>query len=309
MRIAFASCFDAISSPEQPVWNRLREFKPKVLLLLGDSMYMDFFPHLLQSTKWPLQQFADEMYGRYAALWRVQGFRELLSEVERVGVIWDDHDYAWNNSHGAGAADKTHVPSEQRRISRALFSDYRTALGRPQDPYPLQPPLATLLDGPDTDIKEHFDHGGVRFILLDGRTYRTEPSTDGHVGDLHGAYQREWIKGLVQGTPGICVAASGSTLTHSRESWDNFLDYQWLMEQRLPRLLVLSGDIHSNKPRKHELNGYTLYEATSSGVARRGLGGASGNFGLLDLNGTEARLQWYDEDSDEADTEKTWQIY
>ncbi|WP_395703878.1 alkaline phosphatase D family protein [Aquabacterium sp.] len=303
MKIAFVSCFDALGSPAQPVWQRLQALQPDVLLLLGDSIYMDYWPHLGQGRHWPPQRFADEMYRRYAAQWQVPGFRALLGRVRQVGAVWDDHDYAWNKSHGSGAQDKYWVAPDTRRISRALFMDFRGALAAPELDYPTQPPLAQLLQGPDAGIEARFDLDGVRFILLDGRSYRTEPG-----GDLHGAAQRSWFEGLVRGAPGVSVAASGSTLARSGESWDNFADYEWLMTARLPRLLLLSGDIHANKPQVHEHAGYTLHEATSSGVARRGLGGASGNFAVVDLQGTQARVQWYDDDSPDPQIDKTWQL-
>lgn len=44
MKIAFASCFDALKDAEQDVWFRVLDQKPEVLLLLGDSIYMDYFP-------------------------------------------------------------------------------------------------------------------------------------------------------------------------------------------------------------------------------------------------------------------------
>lgn len=308
MKIAFASCFDALEAAHQPVWERIRRQQPEALLLLGDNIYMDYFPRLYQSKKWDLQRFADEMYRRYAAQWQVPGFRELLAGVKQVGSVWDDHDFAWNQSHGAGAVDKPFVEIDKRRISRALFEQYRQALGRSQDDYPAQPALAVLLQGPADGIQTVFDHGGVRFILLDGRTFRTEARPDGS-GTLHGEAQLAWLRGLVTGAPGVSLVASGSTLARSKESWDNYLDYEWLMAQRLPRLLLLSGDVHGNKARRHQLAGYTLHEATSSGVARPGLGGERGNFGVVTLQGGQANVQWFSEDEgDEPEMEKVWAL-
>ena len=42
MKIAFTSCIDAEDDPRQEVWNRIHALQPDVLLLLGDSVYMDF---------------------------------------------------------------------------------------------------------------------------------------------------------------------------------------------------------------------------------------------------------------------------
>jgi alkaline phosphatase D len=308
MKIAFASCFDALQAPQQPVWERIRKTGPEVLLLLGDSIYMDYFPHLYQSKKWPLQRFADEMHRRYAAQWQVPGFRDLLTRVQHVGAVWDDHDFAWNQSHGAGAVDKPFVEIDKRRIARALFDQYRDALRHPHAAYPQQPALGLLLQAPTDGNQTSFDVSGVRFILLDGRTHRTEARPDG-TGTLHGAAQLAWWQGLVSSAPGVCIVASGSTLARSKESWDNYLDYEWLMERRWPRVLLLSGDVHGNKARRHKLGDYTLHEATSSGVARPGLGGEHGNFGLVTLAGTRAVVQWFSEDEgEEPEMEKIWDL-
>jgi len=307
VRVAFASCFDALGSPQQPVWDRIRHLEPDVLLLLGDSIYMDFFPHLYQSRDWPPEQFADEMYQRYTAQWRVPGFRELLQSVKHVGVVWDDHDFAWNQSHGAGQADKQHVDADRRRISRGLFELFRKSLRSPTQPYAGQPKLEVLLHSTDDGIQEYFDADGVRFIMLDGRTFRTVASAE-PLGELHGQEQLMWLKTLVQGAPGICLVASGSTLARSKESWDNYSDYEWFMQQRFPKMLMLSGDIHGNKVRRHKLNSYVLNEATSSGVARSGLGGEHGNFGVLDLNGTQAHLRLFADGDESPETEKTWNL-
>ena len=56
MKIAFTSCIDAIDDPVQPVWERVRALAPDVLVLLGETMYMDYGIALLGSNRpvgWP----------------------------------------------------------------------------------------------------------------------------------------------------------------------------------------------------------------------------------------------------------------
>jgi alkaline phosphatase D len=114
MKIVFASCFDALEDPNKDVWACALEQNPDALLLLGDIIYMDYFPHLGQSRRWSTKQFADEMYRRYKAQWSVASFRELINSVNHIGITWDDHDFAWNGSCGAGTGEKTGVPSDKR---------------------------------------------------------------------------------------------------------------------------------------------------------------------------------------------------
>ena len=79
MKIAFTSCCDALVDSEQIVWDRVRDQAPEALLLLGDTIYMDYFPHLGRPRKLSNQEFATEMYNRYKAQWRVESFRKLIA--------------------------------------------------------------------------------------------------------------------------------------------------------------------------------------------------------------------------------------
>ena len=72
MKIAFASCIDAIDDPSQAVWGRIRKLAPDVLVLLGDAIYMDYGIALLGSDRpvgWPRkladETFATTMHERY----------------------------------------------------------------------------------------------------------------------------------------------------------------------------------------------------------------------------------------------------
>lgn len=307
MKIAFTSCFDALVDPEQIVWDQVRAQAPEVLLLLGDTIYMDYFPHLGRPRKWSNQEFANEMYNRYRAQWGVESFRRLVASVKQVGLTWDDHDFAWNGSCGAGTKGKQAVPREKSRISKNLFLQFK---GRVQhknitSAYPNQPSLGQLLSGDDTGIQEAFDYGPVRIIMLDGRTYREDPE-NGKDGDemlvrsLLGKAQRTWLENQVEASSGLKLLCSGSTLTRSGESWDHYMDYQWLIDKRFKKTVVLSGDIHKNATQLHD--GYLL-EVTSSGAALPRIGGGSGNFGILELEGGQAKIALYEKEG--LDKQKT----
>ncbi|MDG4597059.1 MAG: alkaline phosphatase D family protein [Candidatus Contendobacter sp.] len=307
MKIAFTSCFDALVDPEQIVWDQVRAQAPEVLLLLGDTIYMDYFPHLGRPRKWSNQEFANEMYDRYRAQWGVESFRKLVASVKQVGLTWDDHDFAWNGSCGAGTKGKQAVPREKSRISKNLFLQFK---GRVQQKnitsaYPNQPSLVQLLSGDDIGIQEAFDYGPVRIIMLDGRTYREDPDNGKDddemlVRSLLGKAQRTWLENQVEASNGLKLLCSGSTLTRSGESWDHYMDYQWLIDKRFKKTVVLSGDIHKNATQLHD--GY-LFEVTSSGAALPRIGGGSGNFGILELEGGQAKIALYEKEG--LDKQKT----
>lgn len=295
MRIAFASCFDALSDGQQKVWGKVLAEKPDLLILLGDTIYMDFFPALGRPRKWSDEKFAAEMHRRYRAQWGVASFRSLLAEVPEVCAIWDDHDFAWNNSRGAGVSGKDFVPRERRLISRALYRQFLGALRtRPVIPaYPALPPLDVLKAEADIGIQESRDFGDVRVIMLDGRTFREKPG-DGKTS-LLGEAQRSWLSAQIANWPGLCVVCSGSTLYGSKESWDNYLDYAWLDGLAVGKFVVLSGDVHENVFRRHK-GARGIVEVTSSGAARPGLGGDEGNFGTLDIAGPVIDVRLFDDE-------------
>lgn len=296
MRIAFTSCLDAIDAPQQPVWAALAAERPEVLLLLGDTIYMDYGPSLGWPKAYSLKKFAREMHRRYAAQWAVPGWRAALQQIKVRAAIWDDHDYAWELSHGAGEGS-WRVPDDKHRISRALFRQFSDCLNTLPTQYPACPPLATLLQEPLAGIRHAFVHRGVQFLMVDGRSHR-EPKPN-NWQDLQrasqiGQDQRNWLMQQHQAHGGVSVLASGSTLTRSGDSWDDWSDCDWLREVWAPRqLLVLSGDIHDNRYIRHTTASGALHECTSSGAARPGWGGVVGHFGVVELQGATASARWF----------------
>jgi len=314
--IAFTSCFDAVDHPEQEVWDRIRQRKPKALLLLGDSVYMDYGIWPLSSRKlgWPRkisnQQFAETLHQRYAKQWGVASFRQLVCSGLRIGITWDDHDFAWNNSRGAGSETKYAVPKEKRLISRALFLQFKQQLlsGNPAPNYPNMPSLTELLRTEDAGIQEAFEVDGVRIVMLDGRTFREDPNQGTPDSDLHGHLQLAWLQNQLESWTGPKVIGSGSVLTESKESWDNYMDYHWLLTQQVEKIVVVSGDIHKNVPPIKHRKIKPLYEVTSSGAAEPGPlgGGNSGNFGLLTL-GADSKVELFNsEDTNGKSYPLTW---
>lgn len=301
MRIAFTSCFDALDDPVQNVWTTIAGHHPDVLLLLGDSVYMDFGLTGERELGWPRkvsdQEFADTLYSRYRAQWQVTSFRDLVRSGIRVANIWDDHDFAWNDSRGASKAKHYGVSPSKQRISRKLCLQFRSVLqdSESADTYPAMPELDELLALPDGGIQYTLDHEGVLFVMLDGRSFRQDPSPQNpEYALMHGMDQLQWLDQELHNWAGYKIIGAGSVLSGSSECWTQYYDYDWLIEHAPERVIVLTGDIHDNrKPVDHRHFGAPLYEITASGAARPGpfnkhprLFGASGNFGLLDLGET-----------------------
>jgi alkaline phosphatase D len=316
MKVAFTSCFDVLDDPSQTVWLRVADERPDVLLLLGDSIYMDFgppfpgFSHPLGKPQgWSPERFAKEMYQRYRAQSEVQSFRQLVGSLSNahVGAIWDDHDFGWNGAFGSGSGPEV-LPAEKKLIARGLHMQFRAWLRTRPLPanYPAQPSMESFHAGPDVGIEEVLDIDSVRFLMVDGRYYREKPIeyTDPYTGlpvhepgtsSVLGPSQREWLSEKINEWPGIRIICSGSTLTGRSDAWEQYHELAWLKEQDFQRTIILSGDIHTIASRRHK-SLHDLWELTASGAARPGLGGDSGNFGILDISGSAIEVQLFDED-------------
>ncbi|OHX35492.1 hypothetical protein BJL95_14715 [Methylomonas sp. LWB] len=294
--IAFASCMDADADPIQNVWDRIRAQKPNVLVLLGDSVYMDFSFGFLGSSKprgkpyrMSPEDFAEALYACYRKQWQVMSFRRLIGEVSQIAMTWDDHDFAWNNSRGRDQSDcKEAVPKAKRLISRGLFMQFKHCLQTRNSggsDYPPPPDLAELLAGEDQGIQTVLDVENVRIVTLDGRTFREAPSR--LTAWMHGEAQLEWMSQQFEQWQGHKIIASGSTLKLGGESWHDYRDYQWMLARAPQNAIVLTGDIHRNAGPLAHGDPDRFWEVVSSGAARPGaggflsIGGGSGRFGIL----------------------------
>ncbi len=243
---------------------------------------MDFGLFGEKPRKWDNEKFAAEMYRRYLLQSQVDSFRLLVASVEWVGAIWDDHDFAWNNSRGAGSQDKHYVNSEKRRIARSLFLQFRHWLStKPLTDYPEKPLLRELLDTPDTGVEDYMDVHSTRIILTDGRYYRNNRQND---ESILGDEQKAWLQTSIDNHQGFKILCSGSTLTDSREAWSKYNDLEWLSQQNLGKTVIISGDIHKIRhtvpPR---LNGN--HEFTASGAARPAFfRNAKMNYGMITIS-------------------------
>lgn len=313
MKVAFTSCFDVLDDNVQNVWGEVAKQNPDVLLLLGDSIYMDFglpvfSDHPLgKPQKWDPQRFAEEMYRRYNAQSRVHSFQDLVESIGQAGAIWDDHDFGWNGASGMGTGWNV-VSPEKKLIARGLHMQFREWLRTRPLPatYPTQPSMDSLLSGSDIGIEEFFDIDTVRFVMLDGRYYRDEvvveinpydgrPERRPESTSLLGQSQRDWLAEKINEWTGLNIICSGSTLTGRSDAWEQYLDLAWLAEQHFRKTIVLTGDIHNIASKRHKSLG-NLWEFTASGAARPGIGGGSGNFGILNIAGGDISVELFDED-------------
>lgn len=311
VRIAFTSCCDPMDEPEQPVWDLIADQQPDHLVLLGDQIYMDFGMLIVHSENPPLgrparmtnTEFSVAMHLRYARQWDIMR-RSRLAALPALCIhgIWDDHDFAWNNSIGDSGSNDTHGPSSKRdpvsrdkqRIARRLMRDFFGALHALDLPYPpntttgnppapeedLAPPMVCASPRSTADAGRVELASGAVLLLTDGRSFRTRPSAAAPTA--WGERQWHWLDAQVA-DGGLVVLASSTTLDDGGIPLDDYPDYDRLIalaEARSARMLCLSGDVHKLDWRHH---GSHVYEAVASGAARSTFG-QSGAFGVLEID-------------------------
>ncbi|ARN19060.1 alkaline phosphatase D family protein [Piscinibacter gummiphilus] len=326
-RIAFTSCFDTTFGHEQPVWDRIRAQQPHALLLLGDSIYMDW--GLETQTRVPtwktaflgdpvqgLAQFRQAMYARYKAQWEHPGFQALVRSVKgNVRAVRDDHDFAWNDCTAAGDPDRgRYVPPALQAVSHRLFRQFLAALVDPPEVYP-------SLDASDRQLatpvwQEAWAVAGVPVLMLDERSARTDLQDP--APSLLGAAQAQWLYGQVAQGDGLLIVAGSTPMRHGRDGgWEKvdplapvpqswaFPEYRGFLDaaaQAGRPTLYLAGDIHRNRYGGPVEPRSPVIQVVSSGAAQPWLKNAvpiglpfwfnkSEKFGMLHLEGLDAGLR------------------
>lgn len=299
MKIAFTSCCDPWNDPIQAAWPELAKQSPDVLVLLGDNMYMDYKlgenpVDLYEPSTFSPLLFSQIMYENYKKQWGIENFQTAIKSIDNIYAIWDDHDFAWNNSRGEGTpctcvntspCECGYVPPIKRMISKILFEQFRgTIATKPlATQYPTNPfqnGIPTGFTGlPYTGIEQtiHLSNA-VHLHLLDGRSFRPEPDK---AKSLLGLVQQTALKTKLS-TAGVThLIASGTTL----EDWKTFSDKDWLEGIATNNnIIILSGDIH--KPAIYHR--YRIFEFTASAMAQpkkitRIFGKESNVFGILEI--------------------------
>ena len=301
MRIAFASCLCTQVFKQQPVWDDIADLNPDVLVLLGDSIYLDVGGpyNSLGVQNLSENEFAQHAHERYTELLAQPQFKAL---VQRPGLmtyaIWDDHDFLWNNANGADAMQR---PGQRPLVypSRALFAAYRSALSDhlAAGSFPATPPAWTVNTPPPAYKMVNLGNN-VFLHLTDGRSFRAGNSKDALLGSAQLDAMEVQMASAPNGATHLVASGSVFEARHG-ESWLKCpVEHARMLElARDHNILILSGDIHDNNwatyPVKDERS---LFEATSSGAAVKTgvvIGALQRNFGMLDIGAASVGIKLY----------------
>ena len=312
MLIGLASCMRLSSCDTQdgkaiqPVWATMLARVPPGrtldgLLLSGDQVYSGYgFSDAIgkPQLKMPAQEFLSLMYGQYRGQYEVPQFQTLLAALprdggrRRVGMVWDDHDFGYNNAFGTDPRFSV----EKLRITRHLFEMFREALRgfEPGKPYPPQPTLAqATADTSDRGVDEVLSWPGVRVFLPDQRMHAHSSKADAPRRMQRPADWAQVMAGLQGHTEGWSVLVSGRPYSVRQKLRPDY----WQMYEEAASLkaaaaqagnvIIFCGDLHRNvDPIRHP----GMLEVITSGAAQDG----DENFGLLDLQGPQAVVRLYE---------------
>ena len=228
------------------MWDTIGAIEPRALLLLGDNVYIDD-PETPE-----MQRF--HYYRRQS-----QPEWGKLAKTVPIYSIWDDHDFTTNDGWGGPDIEK---PSWKRDVWEIYKENW-------DNPY-----YGGGKENPGCWFD--FSIGDVHFIMIDGRYYRESPKDESP--SMLGTVQMKWLKKTLTEKPAtftvICtnVPMAPKVKPGSKDTWDGYPEerteiYQYIADQKIPGVVILSADRHRSDAYKvdTEINGmYPLFEFSSS---------------------------------------------
>jgi alkaline phosphatase D len=244
-RIAFGSCARIQLRPQQPIWHAVERWSPDLFLWLGDNVYIDTLEPTIMA----------DMYQWQRAVPELQPLQRSVPQL----AIWDDHDYALNDS------DRTNpVKTEALQAFNRYWAN----------------PGGGLDHAPGVFFKQSY--GDVDIFMLDGRWYRDPVDRlDGADKTMLGSAQMKWLRDSLKASRATFkLLAIGSSWTTAKgpqgDAWSSYLHerdslFAFIAKEAIEGVILLSGDAHVGELNAipwSERGGYDLYELVSSPLAQ-----------------------------------------
>ena len=220
-KIAFASCSD-LRKPDQRAFDAIAAEKPLLFIHMGDLHYSD-----TDSTN------PDDYRENYDAILNHPVQSALYRKVS-LAYMWDDHDFAGNDSDGT-----------------AIGRDSARMVYRERTPHY---PIAAA----GGSMAQSFTIGRVRVILTDLRSAASSASVrEGVAKTKMGANQKAWFKQeLINArdagfplTLWVCTMPWIGAPAPGNDAWDGYTTERteianFIRDNRITNLALLSGDMH-----------------------------------------------------------------
>ncbi len=253
-RVVFGGCAGFDGLERERVWDTVTKLDPKAVLMLGDNVYID------DPESPDQQQYC--YYQRYS----VPSYRRMVGS-RPVYAIWDDHDFAMDDSEGG---PEVGIPYWKPMVLEIFQQNF------------VNPAYGDSPERPgvwfDCQIAD------VHFIMLDGRYYREDGGRwSGGEGlenpSMLGPHQLAWLKETltrseatfkVLASPVPWKYAAKGTGIRRYDGWYGYRQerdkiFSWIDEYDVSGVVLLSGDRHrSDAYRIEREEGYDLYEFSSA---------------------------------------------
>ncbi len=249
-QMVFGGCAGYVPHNER-MWDTIRKFNPRAFLTLGDNVYID-------DPESPDQA----RYVYYQRQSRPE-FRRLVGGSP-VYSIWDDHDFAMDDSFGGPQVDVPYwKPMVWEIFTQNWVNPSYESENKPGGWY-------------------DFHIGDVHFIMLDTRYYRENSGRFDGKGvenpTMLGADQLQWLKSTLKNSDATFRVLVSSVPWHydakgeginKVDGWTGYRAerdqiFSWIDEFNLEGVLLLSSDRHRSDSWLTERgDSYDLYEFSS----------------------------------------------
>jgi alkaline phosphatase D len=239
--VVFGSCayvndpdFDRPGKPygqSDSIFNVISELHPNAMIWGGDNIYLREGDFETQTN----------MVNRYLKARQVPSIQKLLTTCPQYAV-WDDHDFGPNDSHSS---------FQYKKESLAAFKEVwgNSNYGFPKN---------------ETNcITGKVSINDVDLYLLDNRTFRIPPGTEGITPQMLGKEQIQWlIEDLKTSKASFKCIVIGSQVLSSVNDFENYANYkeeqeyllQLISKNNIKNIVFLTGDRHFAELSEVKLN-------------------------------------------------------
>ena len=240
--VVFGSCayindteFDRPGKPygqSDSIFNVISELHPNAMIWGGDNIYLREGDFETQAN----------MEARYLKARQVPSIQKLLSTCPQYAV-WDDHDFGPNDSHSS---------FQYKKESLAAFKEMwgNSNYGFPKNENNCITGKVTIHD--------------VDLYLLDNRSFRIPPGTEGLTPQMLGKEQIQWlVEDLKSSKASFKLIAVGSQVLSSVADFENYANYaeernyllDLLAKNNIKNVVFLTGDRHFSELSELKLSG------------------------------------------------------
>lgn len=250
--IAFGSCayvndkeFDRPGAPygqSDSIFNIISSMKPNAMIWGGDNIYLREGDFETQTN----------MVNRYLKAREVPSIKNLLSTCPQYAV-WDDHDFGPNDSHSSFQYKKESLAAFKEMWGNSNYG---------------------FSNNENNCITGKVSINDVDLYLLDNRSFRIPPGTEGISPQMLGKEQINWlIEDLKTSKATFKLIVIGSQVLSSVADFENYANYkeersyllQLIAKNNIKNIVFLTGDRHfAELSEVHENNNIRILDITAS---------------------------------------------